>query len=289
MPTVTPPHPEIPVVDVLATDISAALARITAGHPAGAIVLRGLPTGEIPPTPTAVPAPPKADRTSETILFAVASWLGEPVGYVQEGDGGVVQDLYPLAGAAGRQVSTSSTVQLAFHTETAFHPHKPRYVLLLCLRGDPGAATTLCSAHAVMALLPGATIELLQEPRFRTGVDESFGAGSAWLSEPAPVLRRDDAGRIEFTFDDELTIGTDAGAELALRNVSDSIAVAQTSLVLEAGDLLIIDNHVAVHGRSPFPARYDGTDRWLQRTFVVESLVPSATERAGRVITTPFC
>ena len=28
---------------------------------------------------------------------------------------------------------------LMFHTETAFHPHRPRYLLLLCLRGDPAA------------------------------------------------------------------------------------------------------------------------------------------------------
>jgi L-asparagine oxygenase len=59
-------------------------------------------------------------------------------------------------------------------------------------------------------------------------------------------------------------------------------------VALEAGDLLVVDNAVSVHGRSPFPARYDGTDRWLQRTFVVADLAASATERSGRVITTRF-
>jgi L-asparagine oxygenase len=43
-----------------------------------------------------------------------------------------------------------------------------------------------------------------------------------------------------------------------------------------------------VHGRSPFDARFDGTDRWLQRAFVVEQLEPSAGERRGRIITTTF-
>ena len=32
-----------------------------------------------------------------------------------------------------------------------------------------------------------------------------------------------------------------------------------TAVVLEAGDLLVIDNHRVVHGRSPFHARFDGT------------------------------
>jgi L-asparagine oxygenase len=288
VPTVTPPHPEVPVVDVTLDDIGAAIDHIKTGPRSGATVLRGLPVGDVPPTPSTKPAPRKVDRTSETMLFSIASWLGEPVGYVQEHDGGVVQDLYPLRESAGRQVSTSSTVQLAFHTETAFHPHKPRYVLLLCLRSDPAAATTLCSVHAVLPRLAPATIKLLEEPRFRTGVDESFGAGSAWLSEPAPVLRHRE-GRIEFTYDDDLTISTDTAAAAALTELSAAIQAAQTTLVLDAGDLLVVDNHVAVHGRSPFPARYDGTDRWLQRTFVVDDLAPSAAERRGRVITTPFC
>jgi len=59
-------------------------------------------------------------------------------------------------------------------------------------------------------------------------------------------------------------------------------------VVYEDDDLLIVDNSVAVHGRSPFRARFDGTDRWLQRSFVVGDLAPSAGERVGRVITTRF-
>ena len=51
--------------------------------------------------------------------------------------------------------------------------------------------------------------------------------------------------------------------------------------MLEPGDLLVIDNNVAVHGRTPFVARFDGTDRWLQRTFVVADLAPSAADRDG--------
>jgi L-asparagine oxygenase len=31
---------------------------------------------------------------------------------------------------------------------------------------------------------------------------------------------------------------------------------------------MIIDNAVAVHGRLPFEARYDGTDRWLEKLLV---------------------
>ena len=38
------------------------------------------------------------------------------------------------------------------------------------------------------------------------------------------------------------------------------------------------DNTIAVHGRTPFVARYDGTDRWLQRAMVVSDLAASAAD-----------
>jgi L-asparagine oxygenase len=199
-----------------------------------------------------------------------------------------VQNLYPLASSVGRQLSTSSGVELAFHTETAFHPHKPRYLLLLCLRSDPAAQTTLCSVDDIAEQLSPETLAVLAEPRFRCGVDESFGHGTAWLTEPAPILTREVDGSATITFDGELTIGVDSRAERAIAEVNAAIERARTSVVLAAGDLLLVDNHRAVHGRSPFTARFDGTDRWLQRAFVVDDLAPSANERNGRVITTRF-
>jgi hypothetical protein len=40
------------------------------------------------------------------------------------------------------------------------------------------------------------------------------------------------------------------------------------TLPISAGDILIIDNDVTVHGRSSFTPRYDGTDRWLKRLLI---------------------
>jgi hypothetical protein len=36
--------------------------------------------------------------------------------------------------------------------------------------------------------------------------------------------------------------------------------------------VLFVDNYRAVHGRRPFTARYDGTDRWLKRIGVSRDL-----------------
>ncbi|WP_399082001.1 hypothetical protein ACGH2B_29630 [Streptomyces sp. BBFR2] len=39
-----------------------------------------------------------------------------------------------------------------------------------------------------------------------------------------------------------------------------------------ARDILLIDNHRAVHGRLPFRARYDGTERRLKRICATSDL-----------------
>jgi Taurine catabolism dioxygenase TauD, TfdA family len=255
----------------------------------GSLLLRGLPVGAIPATPPRPGVATGKDCISEHTLLAVACALGEPIGYVQEHGGGLVQDIVPDRASRDHQVSSSSTVTLAWHTETAFHPHKPRYLLLLCLRGDPQAVTMLCSIKRILLHLDVDTIAVLREPRFRTRPDASFldGDGPGAFGPLQPVLSGSPA-RPTFTFDEDLMIGTDPDAQSAFETLAQTVRSHATSVVLGAGDLLVVDNHTTVHARSPFPARFDGSDRWLQRTFVVTDLTPSATEREGRIVTTRF-
>lgn len=257
-------------------------------HPSGALLIRGVPVGELPPTPSTPTTPSGKDRISEQNLLAAGRVLGQPVGYLPEHGGDIVQNLLPTRDGAYRQVSTSSAVTLAWHTEAAFHPHRPRFLLLLCLRGDSAARTTLCSIREVLSSLSLRTRWLLGEPLFRTAVDESYvGSRSQHLGPRVPVLAGDlDAPRM--VFDADLMVGVNDEATAALAELTAAIEEHHTHVVLQTGDLLVVDNSVAVHGRSPFTPRFDGTDRWLQRTFVVTDLAASAGERTGRVIRTRF-
>src|SRR5262245_33784314 len=47
----------------------------------GALVLRGLPVGDVPLTPAHPQAPTSKDHTSEFVLLTVGRRLGQPVGY----------------------------------------------------------------------------------------------------------------------------------------------------------------------------------------------------------------
>ena len=260
------------------------------GHPSGALVIRGLPVGDLPPTPASPCTTTTKDHVSEFVLLAAARRLGQPVGYAPEHGGAVVQQLVPTRTAASAQTSTSSTVTLDFHTEAAFHPHKPRFLLLLCLRADPfgEARTLLCSIESVVDRLSPGARAVLAEPRFRTRPDESYTGGRRGRPGTRMAVLTGDRARPTLTFDADLMSGVDAEATAALDELRALVVANHIGVALAAGDLLVVDNHAAVHGRSPFRARYDGSDRWLQRSFVVADLSASAGERCGRVITTPF-
>lgn len=257
-------------------------------EPTGCLLIRGLPVGDLPPTPAHPTAPTAKDLSTERLLLAIAASLGEPVGYQPEHGGSIVQNIVPVPALAARQTSTSSKVELMFHTEAAFHPHRPRYLLLFCLRGDPAAQTTISSLHAALPHLDQGIVDILFQNRFRCFVDESYLQGRAnQLGDPMAVLTgaRD---RPQMVFDEDLMIGMDPEADLALRALGQALTKHHGGVVLEPGDLVVLDNDVVVHGRSPFTPRFDGADRWLQRTFVVEDLAATANERCGRVITTAF-
>ena len=257
-------------------------------RPVGALLVRGVPTGELPTTPNHPGDPTGKDLLSEFILLAVARTLGEPVGYRPEHGGDLVQNLLPTHEGAMQQTSTSSAVELEFHTETAFHPHRPRHLLLSCLKGDPEAATLLCSIREVLDELSPETRRALGEPRFRTRVDESFGASADAPPGELMAVLSGDPRRPTLIFDAELMSGDDPDAVAALDELRRVTRDRRIAVVLEAGDLLVVDNHVCIHGRTAFTARHDGSDRWLQRSFVVEDLIPSTDDRTGRIITTDF-
>ena len=78
-----------------------------------------------------------------------------------------------------------------------------------------------------------------------------------------------------------------ARAEAALREFGQACETACRTLVLAPGDLAILDNRVTAHGRTAFRPRYDGADRWVQRTFVIADLRRSRDHRPddGYVLT----
>jgi L-asparagine oxygenase len=259
------------------------------GHPGGGLLIRGIPIGPLPSTPDRADRRTGARSAAAAGLSVLAACLGDQYGFRPELGGSIVQDILPVRGFERKQISTSSIADLEAHTETAFSPYRPDYVALLCLRPDHEhqAGTTLSSIDAMLSLLDDHTIETLREPRFQTMVDPSFvigeGLGHNICVDPIRVLegpaRRP---RLRVDFAREMgTKGKDRGAQHALETLRRAAVETQAVVRLEAGEMLVLDNHYAVHGRTPFRPRYDGRDRWLLRSFITRDLGRSDNVRPG--------
>ncbi len=253
----------------------------------GIMVVSQVAVGDIPPTPHNNAQNSPTPQLPSRIIHDVAEALGYHIGYQQEHGGSLVQNIYPKPGTTTEQISTSSKTELLLHTETAFHPYRPRFVVLLCLRGDENAKTTFSSAKNFIGKLDKRTKQILTEPRFTTTIDISFLNGGAKDQEIiTPILSGTDEKPV-IIFDTQLMRGLDGEAQQALSDLSVAVSQSVQSVTLRAGDLLVLDNHRVVHGRTSFAAKYDGTDRWVLRALAVEKLPPKE-HISGRVITTQF-
>ena len=95
--------------------------------------------------------------------------------------------------------------------------------------------------------------------------------GRETLSDSIPIL----SGPDEYP---EISVGANGvkplttEAEMAFGRLQDACLSVAQSLLLQEREALLIDNRKGLHARGQYPARHDGTDRWLQRTYVRRSM-----------------
>lgn len=251
-------------------------------------LLENVEIGNVPRTP-AQPYfnSPHLETARKTLLLNALN-LGYPISFAQEQSGALIQNILPVHKTEYEQISTSSKVQLALHTETAFHPYKPDYVMLLCLRGDPNAVTTYANVEDILNLLDKQVINYLQDRAYTTGVDKSFRLPNKKYREVViPILRKIDNNEYKLIYDEDLMKPMNILASMAMDKLAEAISKCVREVVLKTGDLLIIDNNKTIHGRKPFQARYDGTDRWVQRMLIRKELPPKE-QMNGHIIMTDF-
>jgi L-asparagine oxygenase len=251
-------------------------------NPYGTLLLRGMPIGEVPPTPASGVGPDwPALACADTALAVVLSALGDPIAYADEKDGALIQDVIPVTGEEDQQ-ENSGSVLLEFHTENGFHPHKPHYVGLLCLRQDHlgVAATATASIQRALPLLSGATIDCLRRPLFQIRLSSSFTrVGMAPRHCPAAPVLSGHPLQPQLTADFHATQPLTEEAALALSELRAVLEEITVGVVLAPGDLILVDNRAAIHARTAFVPRYDGRDRWLRRMSTVSDIRESSGAR----------
>ncbi|MGW4791531.1 TauD/TfdA family dioxygenase [Nonomuraea sp. NPDC004297] len=206
----------------------------------------------------------------DIVLLLLSAAMGHPIAWPGQQDGRFVHNIVPARGHESEQTGASSTVLLAPHTEDAFHPGRANLLLLGCVRNRDRIATTAASIRRTR--LDDADIETLSRAEVPVLPDDSYTEARAYTRQPPPAVPT------LFHADDGLTLRFDpAYTPLeraspayrdAYRRLTAELTRVTVPVTLSPGEVLVIDNDQAVHGRVPFRPRYDGTDRWLKRASV---------------------
>lgn len=249
--------------------------------PDGSLVLRHLPINapDLPPTPMVRGSIQHAPSLPAAMLLLFAAGLGDPAAFAAEKSGALVQDVVPVPGDEEVQGNVGS-VELTFHTENAFHPHRPDHVMLLCLRPDHAGVAELRTScvRRVLPLLTPRTRASLGRPEYVTEAPPSFGPAGEGTTHAVLTGDPDDP---DWCIDEAATRGVTPEGRAALAELGEVVHRTYTAVRLRPGDLAVVDNRVTLHGRSAFVPRYDGRDRWLQRTFAFSDLRRSRDHRPG--------
>lgn len=242
------------------------------GNPQGFLLLPNQPIGDIPATPADRQTLAKADYHSEWLLLQATALLGDPIGYPQESDGSLINNVFPQATQARQLSSDSFDTELDLHTENAFHQVPPDFLALLCLRAAPqdDAITYIASVEKMLQVIDAETTDLLFQETFNFLSDYCLSEKSCRidLGRYRPMLYGQRA-RPYLRFDPHFMLARSAQMQRLIEEIKEIAWSVAQPIRLAAGDLLIIDNRRAAHARSAFQAQFDGSDRWIQRTFAI--------------------
>lgn len=260
----------------------------------GYILLKGFQIDQeaIGPTPSHWDAPWKdtASHREEIFQCLISSCLGEIFGWRTQENGRYLRHIVPIEVEKKEQLGGSSDVVLLWHNEEAFHPQRADLMSIMCYRNEERAETNICSTSHME--IPHDYWEVLTQPRFYIKPDMSHfpdkNKSQHWqlseahfhkifhfLSKPehVPVIsggRGQENLRIDEAFMEALP--GDEEAQEALEWLYKHMNESKVSIVMEPGDILLIDNTITAHGRSPYKPNYGPRARWLRRVNITTDL-----------------
>jgi hypothetical protein len=239
------------------------------------IVVRGLPVDPSPPaTPYDGVVDPATSSRSIVNLYAVAAALGlHPVAYAGEA-ASVLHAVCPVHTALGEASSHGFDTALPFHTDYADRP-----IDAAAADQSPAAAALIFAIERAEAAIPmeclpvRRLLEALTPEQIRIGTRAEFAVRAPAIFRGTQVTRTrclflpDGRCRLNLA---RMTGVTARAARLLddLRAILTDDAMV-TRVAVHRGDVVVIDNHRAIHRRAAFAPRWDGSDRYFIRMSAV--------------------
>ncbi|MEZ6088044.1 MAG: guanitoxin biosynthesis L-enduracididine beta-hydroxylase GntD [Pirellulaceae bacterium] len=257
----------------------------------GILIVSGFPIDNlaIGPTPSSLEdcGLSTTTRREEAFLVLVMSLLGDTICWSTQQSGRMIHDVFPIKQHQDMQLGTGCKELLTWHTEDAFHDVRSDYVGMLCLRNPQRVATTIASMSEI-TLDEELKTQLFREEYCILPDESHRGITDLTTQADAPtrntiqqMLSHPQKVAVLFGDREKPFIRIDPyfmplPESPALRNAYQRLVVEIDNrikdVVLQPGDLCIMDNFQVVHGRRPFQANFDGSDRWLKRVLVARDL-----------------
>lgn len=239
-----------------------------------------LERAQLPPTPTQLRPPGMSEELErEDVLHVLySSLLGDVFSWTTIQHGYIINDVFPVSTHSHELRSSGSARMFDLHTEDAFHDLAGDYLGLRCLRNP--SSTPIVLSTVEIAHIPRPSAAVLRQDRFIIGVNPAHLVRKSTRRRPVFFGAHESPYfRVNLNADPQLD--EDPEANLAYDSFVAELRGNARPFPLEPGDHLYIDNYRTAHGRGPFQPAYDGTDRWLKRTYVSSSFRRSRSLRGS--------
>lgn len=253
------------------------------------------------------PVPVCAATAQATLaILIVNELLGmETISYASENAGKLFVNLVTLPGTGA--LAEKSTSNMRGHTDAVSFPFpgdsdpsddrigpSPDAVCLVGLRNNQQVPTTYIPLSDVLTQLTPADIQVLKEGRFIINAQRTFRRGTeAALGEQhsvdgGKILAESDGGMwVRYSHSNVTVDDTQQRLQEAQQRFEEACASCHQHLVLLPGDVAIINNRKALHGRGFIGEHPGGLSRWILRSYGLDTsrLRPEqATHRRGHIL-----
>mgnify|MGYP003587660956 CR=1 FL=1 len=231
-----------------------------------------------------VPSSEGVLRAKAAAIAAMAVIGLQAVSYGSENEGALFVNLVGIPGDG--TTATKSKKEMRGHTDGASFPPRgqadavrpkiapsPDVVCLVGLRNPDLIVTTVMPLPAIIKQLSEAYVNELKKPQFEIITQETFikgtqrTIGETHIAENVAVLYYIDGNLATRFSHTRVTADNSEAATEALTAFKGACAECKEEVVIRPGDVLLVSNRYALHGRQVVGGEVGGETRWLLRTY----------------------
>lgn len=213
----------------------------------------------------------------------------ETIAYGSENHGNLFVNLVTMPGAGA--LPEKSKKSMRGHTDGVSFPFNgdddpsdrriapsPDLVTLIGLRNPDAVPTRLMQLPDLLAHMSAADLNELKKPQYSFRTQKTFVQGmkrilgQELVVQDEPVLKTTSQGTyIRYSHSSVIPSVTGGPAEDASRRLEEACSKIAIPVVVRAGDVLIVNNRLSLHGRGEVGGEAGGQSRWLLRTYGLDT------------------